>query len=181
MTIFMKSLQFSANVSRYRNSKSVSVFFSFWYKMYKFFKVFYATSNDHIVLMYILKKLFTSHYLLFSNKIIFNIFRKKIILRCMQKQFFISMMCIFRLCRLWSQSIINNTDCTTSNISNISIITKFNNVTSDMRYIKDTSNTTDTRSINSNIKAASDTKFTMLIVDTLILCFVSYRTLLSNC
>lgn len=75
--------------------KVLVFFFSFWYKMYKFFKVFYATSNDHIVLMYILKKLFTSHYLLFSNKIIFTIFRKKIILRCMQKQFFISMMCIF--------------------------------------------------------------------------------------
>lgn len=89
------------------------------------------------------------------------------------------MMCIFP--GYDHEIFINNTDCTNSNISNISINKKFNNVIIDMRYTKNTSNTTDSRNTNRNIKAASDTKFTMLIVDTLILCFVFYRTLLSNC
>lgn len=63
-------------------------------------------------------------------------------------------------------------------MSNISINTKYNNVTSDIRFITATSNTTDSSRINSNIKTASNTKFTMLMVGTLTLCivFIAYTT-----
>lgn len=76
------------------------------------------------------------------------------------------------------EAFINSTDYTTSNISNTSINTTFNNVTSDIMFIKDTSNTTDMSSINRNLKAASNTKFTMLMVGTLAICivFIAYTT-----
>ena len=63
-------------------------------------------------------------------------------------------------------------------MSNISINTEYNNVTSDLRFFTATSNTTDSSRVNSNIKTASNTKFTMLMVGTLTLCivFIAYTT-----
>ena len=76
------------------------------------------------------------------------------------------------------ETFINSTDYTTSNISITSINTMFNNVTSDIRFITATSNTTDSSRLNSNIKTGSNTKYTMLMVGTVTLCiiFIAYTT-----